>query len=66
VLETYNAESNPYMLAINVDMGYRPHRAFATYQGDLAGARASLGEAVGAQVAASTTTRPSTTRSRAR
>src|SRR5690606_4435687 len=27
VVDTDNAESNPYMLAINVDMGFRPYRA---------------------------------------
>src|ERR687897_879655 len=43
VLETYNAESNPYMLAINVDMGYRPHRVYGTYQGGITSAKAALG-----------------------
>jgi GNAT superfamily N-acetyltransferase len=43
VLETYNAESNPYMLAINVDMGYRPHRVYGTYQGGITAAKAALG-----------------------
>ena len=35
VIETYNAESNPWMLAINVDMGFRPHKAYHAYQGPL-------------------------------
>jgi len=26
VIETFNAQSNPWMLAINTDMGFRPHR----------------------------------------
>jgi mycothiol synthase len=43
VLQTYNAESNPYMLAINVDMGYRPHRVYGTYQGGITSAKAALG-----------------------
>jgi GNAT superfamily N-acetyltransferase len=43
LLETYNAESNPYMLAINVDMGYRPHRVYGTYQGGITAATTALG-----------------------
>ena len=43
MLETYNAESNPYMLAINVDMGYCPHRVYGSYQGGIAAARTALG-----------------------
>jgi len=35
VVQTYNAESNPWMLAINVDMGFRPHRAYSACQADL-------------------------------
>ena len=42
VVETYNAESNPWMLAINVDMGFRPHRAFHAYQADLATVAAAV------------------------
>jgi mycothiol synthase len=42
VVETYNAESNPHMLAINVEMGFRPHHTFSTYQGSVAEARAAL------------------------
>ncbi|HYZ97690.1 MAG TPA: hypothetical protein VE575_02995, partial [Acidimicrobiales bacterium] len=42
VLQTWNAESNPYMLAINVDMGYRPHRTYAAYQGPIEDVRAAL------------------------
>jgi mycothiol synthase len=43
VIETYNAESNPYMLAINVDMGFRPHRTYGTWQGPVAAAAEVLG-----------------------
>jgi len=43
VLQTFNAESNPYMLAINVEMGFRPHRAFSTWQGPVEGAAEALG-----------------------
>jgi GNAT superfamily N-acetyltransferase len=43
VVETYNAESNPWMLAINVDMGFRPHRAFHAYQADLTTVAAAVG-----------------------
>jgi GNAT superfamily N-acetyltransferase len=43
LLETYNAESNPYMLAINVDMGFRPHRVYGTYQGGITAATTALG-----------------------
>jgi mycothiol synthase len=43
VIETYNAESNPHMLAINVEMGFRPHRAFSTWQGPVSDAAAFLG-----------------------
>lgn len=34
-VETYNAESNPWMLAINVEMGFRPYRSYSAYQGDI-------------------------------
>ena len=34
-IETYNAESNPWMLAINVDMGFTPFRAHKAFQGPL-------------------------------
>ena len=43
VIETYNAESNPHMLAINVEMGFRPHRVYSTWQGPIATAAAALG-----------------------
>ena len=43
VIETYNAESNPHMLAINVEMGFRPHRSFWTWQGPVPPAAAFLG-----------------------
>jgi len=35
VIDTHNAESNPWMLDINVDMGFRPHREVHCYQGPL-------------------------------
>lgn len=35
VVQTYNAETNPWMLAINVDMGFRPYRAYFAHQADL-------------------------------
>ncbi|MBK5222970.1 MAG: hypothetical protein JJE52_08855 [Acidimicrobiia bacterium] len=35
VVETYNAASNPWMLSINVDMGFRPHRPYYAYQANL-------------------------------
>ena len=34
--KTYNAESNPWMLAINVEMGFAPHRIYQCWQGSLA------------------------------
>jgi mycothiol synthase len=43
VVETYNAQSNPWMLDINVAMGFRPHIGFRAFQGDLAAARGVLG-----------------------
>ena len=43
VIETYNAESNPHMLAINVEMGFRPHRSFSTWQGPVAAAAETVG-----------------------
>ncbi len=43
VVETYNAQSNPWMLDINVAMGFRPHVIWRGFQGDLAAARAVLG-----------------------
>jgi mycothiol synthase len=45
VVQTFNAESNPHMLAINVEMGFRPYRTFSTWQGSLADVRAALGSA---------------------
>jgi GNAT superfamily N-acetyltransferase len=41
-IDTFNAESNPWMLSINEAMGYRPHAAIHVYQGPLAGAREHL------------------------
>lgn len=35
---TYNAESNPWMLAINEDMGFRPYKEIRVYQGPREGA----------------------------
>jgi mycothiol synthase len=35
VVQTYNAETNPWMLAINVDMGFRPYRAYYCHQADI-------------------------------
>ena len=35
---TYNAETNPWMLAINEAMGYRPATEMFTYQGPIAAA----------------------------
>jgi GNAT superfamily N-acetyltransferase len=43
VIETFNAESNPHMLAINLEMGFRPHRTFWTWQGPVSVAAAFLG-----------------------
>jgi GNAT superfamily N-acetyltransferase len=39
---TYNAATNPHMLAINDEMGFRPYKSFRAYQGDLATARHAL------------------------
>lgn len=41
-IETYNAQSNPWMLDINVAMGFRPHLIWRGFQGDLAHALAVL------------------------
>ncbi|MGK2929829.1 MAG: GNAT family N-acetyltransferase [Acidimicrobiales bacterium] len=35
VIETYNAQSNPWMLDINVAMGFRPHVIWRGFQGSL-------------------------------
>ena len=43
VIETYNAQSNPWMLDINVAMGFTPHVVYRGFQGDLAAARRVLG-----------------------
>ena len=47
VVETYNAQTNPWMLDINVAMGFRPHIVWQAFQGELAAARAVLGQGVG-------------------
>ncbi|MEM7339876.1 MAG: GNAT family N-acetyltransferase [Actinomycetota bacterium] len=51
VIETYNAEDNPWMLAINEAMGFRPHHGYTAHQGPLAviaeragGSRSAAGE----------------------
>jgi GNAT superfamily N-acetyltransferase len=38
VVETYNAETNPWMLDINVAMGFRPHVGYEAFQGQVADA----------------------------
>ena len=43
VVETYNAQSNPWMLDINVAMGFVPHVIYRGFQGDLGAARAVVG-----------------------
>jgi len=35
VIETYNAQSNPWMLDINIAMGFRPHHLYMAYQAPL-------------------------------
>lgn len=42
VLETYNAESNPWMLAINEAMQFRPHHVYTGFQGPIEAAVAAL------------------------
>lgn len=42
VVDTDNAESNPYMLAINVDMGYRPYRTLSIHQAPMSTALRAL------------------------
>jgi GNAT superfamily N-acetyltransferase len=43
VIETYNAQSNAWMLDINVAMGFRPHHHYTAYQGPLDQVAAALG-----------------------
>lgn len=35
VIETYNAQSNPWMLSINIDMGFAPHHDYRAWQAPL-------------------------------
>lgn len=42
VVQTYNAESNPWMLDINVAMGFRPHIGYQAFQGEVADALAVI------------------------
>lgn len=43
VVQTYNAETNPWMLDINVAMGFRPHVGYEAFQGEVAGALGVVG-----------------------
>lgn len=43
IVQTYNAESNPWMLDINVAMGFRPHIGYQAFQGEVAAALAVVG-----------------------
>lgn len=43
VVQTFNAASNPHMLAINVDMGFRPYKTYSAWQGPLADGLSALG-----------------------
>ncbi|MCP4228297.1 MAG: GNAT family N-acetyltransferase, partial [Actinomycetia bacterium] len=42
-IETYNAQSNAWMLDINVAMGFRPHHHYTAYQGSIDEVAAALG-----------------------
>jgi mycothiol synthase len=42
VVETYNAQTNPWMLDINVGMGFRPHMVYRCHQGPVVGALEAL------------------------
>jgi GNAT superfamily N-acetyltransferase len=44
-ITTYNAATNPHMLAINDEMGFGPYKSYRAYQGDLATAVQALGAA---------------------
>lgn len=41
VIETYNAQSNPWMLDINIAMGFTPHHVYDFYQAPIATALAA-------------------------
>lgn len=43
VIQTYNAESNPWMLDINVAMGFVPYHAYVGYQGPIETVAAAVG-----------------------
>jgi GNAT superfamily N-acetyltransferase len=43
VIETYNAQTNPWMLDINVAMGFRPHHRYIAHQGPIDQVAAALG-----------------------
>lgn len=42
VIETWNAQSNPWMLDINVAMGFRPHGLWLGFQGRVVETRATI------------------------
>ena len=46
-IETSNASSNPWMLAINNDMGFRPFKDYMAFQGPLDDALAALSGGIG-------------------
>ncbi|MDH3680670.1 MAG: hypothetical protein OEV40_12035, partial [Acidimicrobiia bacterium] len=43
LIETYNAQSNPWMLEINMAMGFRPHHVYDAYQAPIATVAAAVG-----------------------
>lgn len=42
VIQTYNAQSNPWMLDINVEMGFAPHHVYDIYQAPITTALAAV------------------------